>query len=72
VSTVWQVGGVFQWCDSGSEVTSVGADFECSVQALSHRYQLCIFTSDEYVEKSCSVAENWLSQIVLLFSLHLL
>jgi hypothetical protein len=61
------VRAVKQWA------TSTGADFYGrGMQALVNRWRKFIANGGNYVEKYCSVAKNFLYQIVLLCSLYLL
>ena len=67
------VAGAFQQCWQWQWVTSTGVRFyKCGMQALVHRWQKCIATGGDCVEKQCFVAEHTLYQIVLLCSLYLL
>ena len=76
-----------QWCER-SEVVCFSSDdkdvkdkfvtFACAnfykpdTQALVHCWWICIATGNDYVKKYCFVAENFLYQVVLLYSLYLL
>ena len=61
------VGGAFQ--QQWQWVTSTGADiYKHGMLALVHSWQKCIANGGAYVEKECFVAENFLYQMVLLYS----
>ena len=68
------VGGTFQqWCHHSS-CERVGhlhccRFFEHGMQPLVHHWWKCIANAGDYVEEECFVADNFLYQIVLLYSL---
>ena len=69
----WGSGWYFLAVVTTTVVHLPDADFyKHGVQAPVHCWQKCIANGVDYVEKLCSVDENFLYQIVLLYSLYLL
>ena len=67
------VGGAFQLWWQWQWVTSTRRDFyEHRIQVLIHCWKKCIANGGDYAEKEWFVAENFLYQAVLLYSLYLL